>query len=63
MAKQRIHKFTVTVTFNKKCLRRIALREVRDTIHGEHYCTELEDGDPATFRIRSISNAVKGRGR
>lgn len=57
MAEKRVHKFTVTVTFNKKVLRRVALREVRDNIHGEHYCTELEADDPSTFRIRSITNA------
>jgi hypothetical protein len=61
MAKQRVHKFILTVTMNKKCLRRTALREVRDNVHGEHFCTELEDGDPDTFRIRSITNTTSRR--
>jgi len=52
--KKRIHQFIITITMNKKCLGRIALREVRDNIHGLHYCTELDDGDPETFRIKSI---------
>jgi hypothetical protein len=53
---KRIHQFVITVTMDKKCLRRVALREVRDAIHGDFYCTELEDGDPGTFRIKSIKN-------
>lgn len=54
MAKQRVHQFVITVTMDKKCLRRTALREVRDSIHGEFYCSEFEDGDPGMFRIKSI---------
>lgn len=61
MPKQRVHKFILTVTMNKKCLRRIALREVRDNIYGMHYCIEFEKGDPETFRIRSITNKVGRR--
>ena len=61
MGKQRVHKFIITVTMNRKCLRRIALREVRDNIHGEHYCNQYEQGDPETFRVRSITNAAKRR--
>jgi hypothetical protein len=61
MSKKRVHTFTVTVTFNKKCLRRVALREVRDNIHGYHYCTELDDGDPETFRVKSVTNAPNRR--
>lgn len=54
--KKRIHQFVITVTMDRKCLRRVALREVRDNVHGDFYCTELEDNDPGMFKIKSIKN-------
>lgn len=64
MAKQRIHKFIITVVMDRKCLRRTALHEVRDNIHGEFYCSpmELDAGEPESFRVRSIT-APQGRVR
>lgn len=54
MRKTKTHRFVLTITTNRACTRQVALREARDNIHGLHYCTELEDGEPETFRIRSI---------
>lgn len=59
---QKTHKFILTITTNKKCSRKLALREVRDNVHGLHYCTTIEDGDPDTFRIRSIRHAPRNNG-
>jgi len=52
--KTRRHTVLLTVTFDKKCTRALALRELRDTIHGTEYCTQLEDHEPGEFSIRSI---------
>lgn len=57
----RTYTFQLTVTFNKGCRAAVALREVRDNIHGEHYCTKFEDSDPGTFRIRSVKSAKRAR--
>ena len=57
----RIHQFVITVTMDKKCLSRTALREVRDSIHGNFYCTELEDGDPGEFKVKSIKVKASAR--
>lgn len=53
-SKAKTHRFVVTITTNRACTRKVALREMRDNVYGGHYCTELDDGDPETFRIRSI---------
>lgn len=57
----RTYTFTLTVAFNKGVRAAGALREVRDNIHGEHYCTVLEDGEPDSFRISRISSAKRVR--
>lgn len=57
--KQRQHTFIVTVTFDRACTRRIALREAKDNIHGQHYCTAYYDREPEEFRIRSVRSAPK----
>jgi hypothetical protein len=54
MAKARVHRFVLTVTMDQKCTRKTALREVRDNIHGQHYCTTYQDDDPESFRVKSI---------
>jgi hypothetical protein len=55
MAIKKTHTFVITINMNRKCSQRHALREIRDTIYGLHYCTVFNDGtDPETFRIRSI---------
>lgn len=59
--KTRTHRFVMTVTFNKKCTRARALREVRndgDINTGTHYCdSTFERGEPETFKVRSIKSA------
>lgn len=57
----RTYTFKLTVSFNKGCRAAVALREVRDNIHGEHYCTEYDDNDPGTFRVSSIKAAKRVR--
>lgn len=47
--RQRRHSFVITATFDKPCGRNTALREMRDCIHGDFYCTEYFDGDPGKF--------------
>lgn len=60
MAKQRTHRFVLTITMDKPCSAKLALREARDTIYGQHYCTQFNDHEPGEFRVRSIRRATKG---
>lgn len=55
--KSRTHTVMVTVTFDKPCTRRIALRELKDTIHGNEYCTQFEDSEPGEYRVRTVKMA------
>lgn len=57
--KSRTHHLIVTITMDRKCSRATALREARDNIHGQHYCTPYEDKDPEEFRIRSVRLAAR----
>lgn len=57
----RIHTLTISVTFDKGCSASHALREVRDTIHGEFYPTQRSDDEPGSYRVRKISRASKSR--
>lgn len=57
--KQRKHTFTVTVTFDKACTTSHALREVRDTIHGEFYPTQLSDDQPGLYRVSKFGRISK----
>lgn len=57
--KSRTHRVIVTITMNRKCSRAVALREAKDNIHGQHYCTPYYDRDPDEFRIRSVRLAPK----
>lgn len=59
--KSKTHRFVVTIRTNKECTRKVALREMRDTVYGLHYCTELDEGDPETFRIGSIRHHQEPR--
>jgi hypothetical protein len=54
--KSRTHCLTIVVHFDKPCTIKHAVREVRDTIHGEFYPTCREDDEPETYRVRSISS-------
>lgn len=56
MAK-RTHTFAITVTFDKNCTAAHALREVKDTIHGEFYPTQMSDDQPGSYRVRKIARA------
>lgn len=63
MAKRRkfpkTHTFKIIVTMDKGCRVATALREVRDNIHGDFYCTEYEPHDPGQFRVRSIHRLTR----
>jgi hypothetical protein len=62
--KSRTHSFTINVTFNRACTRSVALREMKDDGDinaGTHYCTQLDDGEPETFKVRSIRHAPRSR--
>lgn len=63
MKKSRTHSFIVTITTDKQCPRKVALREIRDVIYGQHYCTPYEDDEPEEFRIRSVRSAPQGKKR
>jgi len=52
--KKRTHTFAITVTFDKSCSTTHALQEVRDTIHGEFYPTQMHDTDPGIYRVGKI---------
>jgi hypothetical protein len=60
--KQRTHRVTLTVTFDKPCTRKVALEELRDNIHGEFFTTCYALGTPPQihpdkFKIRSVRSA------
>jgi hypothetical protein len=55
------HSFIVTLRFNRKCSRKIALREARDNICGQHYCTVYDGREPDEFRIRSVRHKATVR--
>lgn len=61
MKKQRSHTVLVTVSFDKACTRAVALRELKDTIHGNEYCTQFEDSEPGEYRVRSVKLAQLSR--
>lgn len=48
------HTVLVTVTFDKPCTKKVALRELRDTIHSKNYCTQYKDDEPGEYTIRSV---------
>lgn len=56
---EKIHTLTITVRMDKRCSKRIALREVRDCIHGEFYCGGYAD-EPEMFRVTRIGRLPKG---
>jgi hypothetical protein len=53
--KARKHTFAITVTFDKSCAPAHALREVKDTIHGEFYPTQRTDDEPGSYWVRRIA--------
>lgn len=53
--KARTHTFAITVTFDKKCTASHALREVKDSIHGEFYPTQRSDDEPGLFKVRKFA--------
>lgn len=55
---EKVHTFTIKIRFDKRCNKRIALREVRDCIHGEFYCGGWGD-DPETFKVARIGRLPK----
>lgn len=55
--KSRTHTFKITVTFDKRCSVSHALREVKDTIHGEFYPTQRSDEEPGSYRVRKIARS------
>ena len=57
MKKQRTHTALVKVTFDKPCSRKLALRELKDTIHGNEYCTQFDDSEPGEYRVKSVQLA------
>lgn len=59
MSKSRKHTFTITVTFDKACTASHALREVKDTIHGEFYPTQRDDSEPGSYRVASIGRVKR----
>lgn len=52
--KARKHTFEITVTFDKACGAAHALREVKDTIHGEFYPTQRSDDEPGSYRVAGM---------
>jgi hypothetical protein len=52
--KAKRHTVLLTVTFDKPCTRKLALREVRDTIHGTTYCTQYKDSEPGEYKVGGI---------
>lgn len=59
--KKRVHRFVLALTFDKPCDAEVALREAKDTIHGEHYTTVLEDGEPGVYLVKSIKPLTRAQ--
>lgn len=59
--KTKRHTVLLTFTFDKACTRKLALREIRDTIYGTQYCSQFEKHEPGEFVIRSIRPLPKER--
>ena len=68
--KKRVHKLTLTVTFDKPCLQGWAVGEVSESIHGTYYTDQRfseqhvkgtwpneESTDPGEFKIKSITRS------
>jgi hypothetical protein len=56
---RRTHTFAITVTFDKNCTATHALREVKDTIHGEFYPTQRSDDEPGLYRVGKITRVTR----
>lgn len=61
MAKQRIHTFTVTIRMDKPCTEAVALREVKDCIHGNFYTTPMDDHEPGEFVVKNFKRVKRTR--
>jgi hypothetical protein len=57
--KQKLHTIVITVRMDKPCPQYVALREVRDCIHGEFYTTPRDDGDPEKFKVVRFTKLPK----
>lgn len=58
--KQKLHSFVITVRMDKACPQYVALREARDCIHGDFYCTPFGDGDPENIQGRPHHQVAEG---
>lgn len=63
---RRTHSFVINVTFDKPCSKSFALRAVKDdggidVRGGEHYTTVWNDGEPETFKVRSVRHPPRSR--
>jgi hypothetical protein len=56
--KQKLQSFVITVRMDKACPQYVALREVRDCIHGQFHCGR-HDGDPESFKVSRITKLPK----
>lgn len=54
--KQKLHSFVITIRTDKPCNKSVALREVRDCIHGDFYCSPRDDDDPDGFKVSSFAS-------
>lgn len=59
MAKQRTHTFSVTIRTDKPCTEALALREIKDCIHGNFYTTQMEEHEPGEFVIKNFKRVAK----
>lgn len=60
-ARSRRHVFQISIRMDKPCSEKIALREVRDTIHGIFFTTQFEECEPGQYRVLSIRRPKAGR--
>lgn len=54
----KVHTFAIKVRMDRACSRSLAIREVRNSIHGGFYCDQMEDYDPGEFHVVSF-NPIK----
>jgi hypothetical protein len=46
---------------DKPCTEALALREVKDCIHGNFYTTPMEDHEPGEFVVKNFKRVRKAR--
>lgn len=60
-ARTKRHQLVITISTDKPCTKAVALRELRECIHGEFYMAQLSDREPEVFCVRSFKPLPRSR--